>query len=66
MYCIIKQTDGIGPDSIEGWIIGTDLDDLRRRAQANGEMSLAAELYSLYEVPPGKHILNSGFILLVD
>lgn len=63
MMCLIKQ-DPAG--KITGWIFGTDIHDLRRKAQSIGEMSLAAELYRHEFQAPGRTDLAPGLALLAD
>jgi hypothetical protein len=60
MICILKMENG----EILGWIIATDVHDARRRAN---DRDLAAELYRMeFTPPPGKHVLSTGHILLVQ
>ena len=69
--CLLNLKDG----EIDGWIIATDADDLRRQCEGrliggelNDRMRRAAEwLYvNGYGVSRGKHDLPGGFTLLVD
>jgi hypothetical protein len=66
MICILAMNDDTRHHAIEGWMIATDVDDLRRQADAAGERDLAELLYRAWELPRGKHVLPTGHIALVS
>ena len=77
MMCVLKlePLEPIGPmqqlehrpcDEVAGWIIGTDVHDLRCKAYAAGDYELAQELYRFEFVQPGKHVLRTNHVLLVS
>lgn len=57
--CLIKIQNG----QITGWILGTDVHDLRRKAP---DEATAAMLYRMEFPPTGKHDLGDGYFLLVQ
>lgn len=64
MICILR----IGPDKeIKGWVMDTNIDDIRRTLHATGETELAQMLYRMTFAPrPGKHDLGGGYVMLVS
>jgi hypothetical protein len=62
MLCILHMIGG----EIAGWLIATDIEDARLKAQAAGHTQLAA---TLYQAPthfrPGRYDLGGKYLLLV-
>lgn len=64
MICVIKQAP---TGEITGWMIGTDMHDLRRRAEQTFDHDLAGMLYRMEFVPTrGKHEIAPGVLMLVE
>jgi hypothetical protein len=52
---------------IAGWMMGTDMHDLRRRAEQTFDHDLAGMFYRMEFVPqPGKHVIAPGVTMLVE
>jgi hypothetical protein len=64
MMTVVKQAPN---GEIVGWMMGADMHDLRRRAEATFDHALAERFYQMEFVPqPGKHTLWQGVTLLVE
>lgn len=62
MLCIIRMENC----DIKGWFTATDVHDARHKAQGAHNNALAAKLYQMEFVRPGKHDLGDGYTMLVD
>lgn len=63
MICILTFDEN---KEVVGWIIGPDIHEMRRAADAIGESELAAALYREEFPRPGKHELPTGHLMLVS
>lgn len=64
MICVVKQDAG---GRIMGWMMGSDMHDLRRRAQQTFDNELAEIFYRMEFAPPrGKHTIAPGITMLVE
>lgn len=64
MICVVKQDAG---GAITGWMMGSDMHDLRRRAQQTFDQELAGMFYRMEFTPErGKHHLAPGLVMLVE
>jgi hypothetical protein len=64
MICVVKQnTTG----EITGWMMGSDMHELRRHAEQAFDSDLAALFYRMeFAPPPGKTQIAPGLTMLVD
>lgn len=64
MIAVIKH-DPAG--QITGWMMGSDMPELRRRAESAMEKELAATFYRMEFIPArGKYEIAPGVVMLVD
>lgn len=64
MIAVIKQAPN---GEIVGWMFGTNMHDLRRKAEGALQRDLAEMFYRMeFAPPPGKHEIASGVTMLVD
>jgi hypothetical protein len=64
MICVVKQN---ASGEITGWMMGTDIPDLRRRADQTLDHDLATLFYRMEFAPTaGKHQLAPGLTVLVE
>ena len=67
MLALIKVKDGFGGAKVDGFIIATDIPDLRKKAQMAGEREIAAALAGVDVQPsPGTYPLGMGYTLCVQ
>jgi hypothetical protein len=64
MICVVKQNE---QGEIVGWMMGTDMHDLRRRAEQTLDHELAGMFYRMEFTPPaGKHPIAPNVTMLVE
>lgn len=63
MIAVVKQNS---EGEIVGWMMGADVHDLRRRAEATMDSDLASMFYNMEFPPRGKSVLAPGITMLVE